>query len=71
MSLTGELLERIQIPVMGLYGTRSDLAEDVQFLERHLGNFKMRWVEGASHSVLWEATETVIEEIQTWVGEGT
>jgi pimeloyl-ACP methyl ester carboxylesterase len=67
MELGGEDLEGISVPVRGMYGTQSDLARDVEFLSCHLPAFSVRWVEGASHSVLWEDTQGVVEEIMAWV----
>jgi len=67
MELSGEDLEGISVPVRGMYGTQSDLARDVAFLKNHLPVFSIRWVEGASHSVLWEDTQGVVEEIMDWV----
>ena len=67
MELSGEDLEGISVPVRGMYGTESDLAGDVAFLKRHLPAISVRWVEGASHSVLWEDTQGVVEEIMAWV----
>ncbi len=66
-TLCSERLATLQMPIGGLYGTDSELAKDVRSLQEALPNWDLKWISGASHSVLWEHTERVVEEIQEWV----
>ena len=65
--ITADQLKGIRVPVRGIYGSRSDLANDVNDLSDAIDDFDVQWVEGASHSVLWEATDEVVSKIQAWV----
>jgi pimeloyl-ACP methyl ester carboxylesterase len=68
-ALTPEELNSLHIPVRGLYGTNSDIRHQVARLEQHLPDFQVRYLEGCTHSVLWEATEEVISGILSWLEE--
>lgn len=61
--LESQTLQRLTLPVGGIYGTRSDLRTMAEELQSRAPNCRLDWVEGGTHSVLWEATETVVDRI--------
>ena len=67
--ITKDQLQSLSMPIRGIYGSQSDLAADVQVLAESIPDFEVAWFEGATHSVLWEATEDVVKGIQHWVGD--
>lgn len=62
-------LAEIRCPVLGIYGEASDIRDRGERLERVLPDGRMIWLEGCTHSVLWEATERVKSEIVSWVSQ--
>ena len=66
-SLSDADFRRIACPVLALYGEHSDVRDAGERLARSLPHCELRIVAGSSHSVLWEATDHVRQEILTWV----
>jgi pimeloyl-ACP methyl ester carboxylesterase len=54
-------------PALLLYGERSDILERGRYLATILPHGQLRVVAGATHSVIWEATDTVRDAIIDWV----
>ena len=61
-------LAALPCPVLAIYGERSDIIERGRLLARTFGVCELVVLDGCSHSVLWEATETVRDLIVGWVG---
>jgi pimeloyl-ACP methyl ester carboxylesterase len=57
----------IDVPVLAIYGERSELREVGEVTLRGLARCKLVVVPGSTHSVLWEATEQVRREIVDFV----
>jgi pimeloyl-ACP methyl ester carboxylesterase len=49
----------IEAPVLALYGERSDLRARGEACLRDVRRARVKVLEGCTHSVLWEATNTV------------
>jgi pimeloyl-ACP methyl ester carboxylesterase len=67
-ALTDADLGRVRCPVLALYGERSDVRARGERLARVLSDCTVRIVPSCTHSVLWEATERVREEVLAFVG---
>lgn len=65
--LTDAELARVRCPVLAMYGEHSDLRVNAARLERTLPSCRLRIFDGCTHSVLWEATETVKRETLQWL----
>lgn len=65
--LTDAELGRVRCPVLAIYGEHSDLRANAARLDRTLPSCRLRIVEGCTHSVLWEATDTVKRETLQWL----
>lgn len=70
-ALTDAELRRVQAPVLALYGETSDLRAEAERVARVLPSCELRVVPGCSHSVLWEATARVRDDVVTWIAEAT
>ena len=64
---TLEEIAAVQVPVLALYGDQSDIRERGQRLADLLPNCQLQWLPECTHSVLWEATDTIREHIVSWV----
>jgi pimeloyl-ACP methyl ester carboxylesterase len=62
-------LQGIDVPVLAIYGERSELRDKGESSLRGLAHCKLVIVPGSTHSVLWEATERVRSEIVAFVRE--
>ena len=60
-------LRRIECPVLGLYGKNSDVRAMGEHLAMHIPRFELRLFPECTHSVLWEKTDVVREQIATWI----
>jgi pimeloyl-ACP methyl ester carboxylesterase len=56
-------LSEIRVPILGLYGERSDIRTRSEALLRHAPHAEVVILPGCSHSVLWEATDEVRDRI--------
>ncbi|MHB8418734.1 MAG: alpha/beta fold hydrolase [Myxococcales bacterium] len=68
-SLTPEQLRAIECPVLALYGERSDIRADAETLRDLVPHARLALRGGCSHSLLWEATPWVRDELLAWIGE--
>lgn len=66
--LSVEVLAGIAAPVVGVYGERSDLLAEARAVLGAIPSARLVVVPGASHSVLWEATDLVRAELLALVG---
>ncbi|MDH6135656.1 pimeloyl-ACP methyl ester carboxylesterase [Kitasatospora sp. MAA4] len=62
-------LRAISCPVLTVYGTRSDLAAQADWLDGLLGDCRSTFVPGQEHSVLVETPEVVRELTLSWLRE--
>lgn len=62
-----EELAAIRCPVLALYGEDSDLRPQAERLRRLLPALRLRLLPGCTHSLLWEATGELREEILAWL----
>jgi pimeloyl-ACP methyl ester carboxylesterase len=60
-------LGRISCPVLALYGEQSDLRPEAQQLPSLLPRARLIVRPGCSHSILWEATAWVREQLLAWL----
>lgn len=65
-TLDADALARISCPVLAIYGEKSDVLDDGRALATALPACELRVLPGCSHSVLWEATDTVRDALITW-----
>jgi len=65
--LDADALSRVRCPVLALYGADSDLRAEAESIAARLSRCELRVVSGATHSVLWEATARVREDVVGWV----
>jgi pimeloyl-ACP methyl ester carboxylesterase len=59
----------IQCPVLALYGEQSDLRAQAEALPKLLPRARLVIRAGATHSLLWEATAWVKEQLLSWLDE--
>lgn len=62
-------LARLEMPVLALYGETSDIRARGEELARTLPNCELVIVPGCTHSVLWEATDTVRDAVVRFTSE--
>ncbi len=60
-------LAAITQPVLGLYGSDSDVRPQAERLEHLLPRFELHLLEGATHSVLWERTAELKALVRSWL----
>ena len=65
-TLDADALARIACPVLAIYGQESDVLDDGRALADALPACELRVLPGCSHSVLWEATDTVRDALIAW-----
>ena len=58
-ALTDADLRALDVPILALYGERSDILDHGRRLATHAPRCELRVLPGCTHSVLWEATEAV------------
>jgi pimeloyl-ACP methyl ester carboxylesterase len=61
--LTPDDMAQIRVPVLALYGESSDIRERSERMLAALPRCTLRVLPGCTHSILWEATETVRDAI--------
>jgi pimeloyl-ACP methyl ester carboxylesterase len=66
-SVTDAELARVRCPVLALYGASSDLRAGAERLARVLPACELRILPGCSHSILWEATARVRDDVLAWL----
>ncbi len=66
-SFSDEAYERIMLPVLALYGEHSDQRPAGERLCARLPDGRLEIVPGATHSVLWEATDALTERLLQWL----
>jgi pimeloyl-ACP methyl ester carboxylesterase len=64
-----DALRHLDLPVLALYGEQSDLKAHAQRLPELLPRAKLLVRAGCSHSLLWEATGWVREQLMAWLVE--
>ena len=62
-------LSRISCPVLALYGEQSDLQPEAQLLPSLLPKARLIVRPDCTHSILWEATAWVREQLLAWLAE--
>lgn len=60
-------LAALDVPVLAIYGARSDIVDVGCALTELLPKGRLRIFDGCTHSVLWENTEGVCEAIVDWL----
>jgi pimeloyl-ACP methyl ester carboxylesterase len=66
-SLSDSALAAIECPVLALYGEGSDALGRGRHLARTMPHCELRLFPGCSHSVLWEATAEVRDQLLGWL----
>jgi pimeloyl-ACP methyl ester carboxylesterase len=66
-TVSDDSLSRIDCPVLGLYGEHSDVRAMGEHLAQQMPRFEFRLFPGCTHSVLWEKTDAVREQIAAWI----
>tara|TARA_B100001093_G_C26738845_1_gene975723 strand:+ start:405 stop:1196 length:792 start_codon:yes stop_codon:yes gene_type:complete len=66
-SLSATQLGSIRQPILALYGDGSDVLDTGLAAAKHLQNVRFKTLPGCSHSILWEATGTIRDEVLSWV----
>ncbi|MGC6418624.1 MAG: alpha/beta fold hydrolase [Bradymonadia bacterium] len=65
--LSSDALSGLKCPILALYGSNSDVLHNGQQLKRLTPACTLEIFDGCSHSILWEATESVSERIVNWI----
>jgi UDP:flavonoid glycosyltransferase YjiC (YdhE family)/pimeloyl-ACP methyl ester carboxylesterase len=65
--LTDDDLRSIECRVLGIYGEQSDAIDRGRHLAATLPDCELRALPGCSHSVLWEATAEVRDQLVDWL----
>jgi pimeloyl-ACP methyl ester carboxylesterase len=68
--LSSDAMRAIEAPVLALYGERSDLRARGELLLAPLPRCRIEIVPGCTHSVLWEATDTVRDRVLAFLDGG-
>jgi len=66
-ALSDAELAAIECPVLALYGAGSDALGRGEHLARTMPSCELRLFPGCSHSVLWEATAEVRDQLLAWL----
>jgi pimeloyl-ACP methyl ester carboxylesterase len=61
--------KNIRCPVLALYGERSDLRTQAELLAQWMPKARLVIRPGATHSILWEATAWVKDQLLAWLEE--
>ncbi|HUB09004.1 MAG TPA: alpha/beta hydrolase [Myxococcales bacterium] len=67
--LSSAALRALDLPVLALYGERSDRRADAEALRELVPQTRLVLRPGSTHSVLWEATPWVRGELLAWLAE--
>jgi len=67
-TLSPEQVRSITCPVLAIYGSKSDLAEQAPLLRDEMSNCTTLVIPGQEHSVLIEVPDTVRDTVLTWLG---
>ena len=67
-SIQPDTLQTVRCPVLALYGEHSDIVERGRRLADQLPRCTLEILPGCSHSIIWEATETLKSRIVQWLG---
>jgi pimeloyl-ACP methyl ester carboxylesterase len=62
-------MRAVKSPVLALYGEQSDLRDDARMLTELLPRVRLVTRPGTTHSILWEATAWVREQLLGWLAE--
>ncbi len=62
-------LRRVKCPVLALYGEQSDLRPEAEALPASVPQAKVIIRPGSTHSILWEATGWVKDQLLSWLEE--
>ena len=68
-SLPADAFGAVTAPVLALYGERSDLRPQAEALPRLLPKARLVIHPGSTHSLLWEATPWVRDQLVAWLSE--
>ncbi|WP_300671377.1 alpha/beta hydrolase [Desulfoluna sp.] len=60
-------LAEIACPVLAIYGEHSDIRDKGEILKSLLPQCDFRVIKGCTHSVIWEATEELCEQVTRWL----
>ncbi len=60
-------LASVSCPVLAIYGEDSDIRDKGERLVRTLPQCELRILPGCSHSVIWEATDTLRDAVTEWL----
>jgi pimeloyl-ACP methyl ester carboxylesterase len=66
-ALADEELSRVTCPVLAIYGETSDLRAQAERVAARIPTAELVVLPGCSHSVLWEATARVRDDVIAWV----
>jgi pimeloyl-ACP methyl ester carboxylesterase len=69
-SLGDDELAEIRCPTLAMYGEESDALDRGRRLERVLPDCQLRIFPGCTHSVLWEKTSDVRDQLTDWFAGG-
>lgn len=64
---TDEELANVRCPVLGFYGEDSDIRDHGDRLARTIPNFELRVFPESTHSIIWEKTAELREQVLDWV----
>ncbi|CAM2066054.1 Alpha/beta hydrolase [Sulfidibacter corallicola] len=65
--ITDTRIASVQVPVLALYGEHSDIRERGEALVATLPQARLKLFDGCSHSIMWEATARVRDELLAWL----
>jgi pimeloyl-ACP methyl ester carboxylesterase len=66
-AISVDALANLRMPVLAMYGSHSDILHRGKRLAHCLPHCDLRIFEGCSHSILWEATDKITHEIESWL----
>lgn len=65
--ISTEQIKSIKTPVLAIYGENSNVRTKGELLAKSLPNCKLSIYPGCTHSVIWEDTEKLCQEIIKWI----
>jgi len=66
-ALAPDDLAHVTVPVLALYGAKSDVIDRGRALACHVPRCELVVLDGCTHSVLWEATDEVRRRVIDWL----
>jgi len=66
-TIPAQSLARIACPVLAIYGEHSDIRDKGETVASLLPKCDYRVIKGCTHSVIWEATEELCEQVTRWL----